>query len=504
MDNENSLNILIIEDDENDFLLIKNLIQKSGLKHKIKMVANKGQVLSFLEDVDLIIADFMLDGYTILEVIPQIVAIKPDLPIILFSGRLGEDLAVKAMQEGAWDYILKDKISLLLPAIERVVKLAAARREVQITQLRLKEAEKFEALGHMAAGVANDFNNIITNFRMSIDKLNLALRASQSSQMESYVTPLELSAKLGSYLTRQLITFCKDQKINYQVIDSDESIRQLEPLLQQMIGRRGQLRLNLDAEKFGVRLADGQLEQVILNLVGNAKDALLGEGSFIEVATRIQRESEADWLVLTVTDDGSGIHPSHLEKIFVPFFTTKSGKGTGIGLPMVKKIIEAAHGTIEVESHVGKGTKFQITLPAEVIVFKDSKNRALNEASEKPKVAVMDDDEMIAQTLTETLQRLGYEARSFVPSLFGADQLVEESFDYNVVLLDLNMGILNGLELAKRIRKKNPDLKIILLSGYVEESDLKEIQKHNFHFQMKPFDLIEISTLLNQKVGQVV
>ena len=350
---------------------------------------------------------------------------------------------------------------------------------------QLRQSQKMEAIGRLAGGIAHDFNNLLTAITGYCD---LLLDEAPNEEMRSYVREIEAAGNRASALTAKLLTLSRREKVTAQTIDINASVRDLQGLLRRLIGEDLELNVELDPEPGFVRVDPGQLDQTILNLAANARDAMPQGGSLTlrtEARQITQGESErtghpgtaplapGPYVCLTVSDTGIGMDARTLQHIYEPFFTTKeAGKGTGLGLATAYATVHRFGGSIEVSSQVGKGSTFNLLLP-----------RAEPEASQKPNPAdtktpelaqgsetilLVEDDDTVRHLVNTQLQRQGYRVVTAEDGESAWRQVEEagEGLQLDLLVSDVVMPGMSGPELAAKLRQNRPDVPILFISGY--------------------------------------
>jgi CheY-like chemotaxis protein len=370
-----------------------------------------------------------------------------------------------------------------------------------------------EAVGLLAGGVAHDFSNLLTVMLVYTDLLLARVRSDPSSV--TFVDEIQRAAVRANALTRQLLAFSRKQVLNPKVLDLNSVIREMENMLRPMIGEHIELLTTLTLDGSCIKADRGQIEQVLMNLVVNARDAMPGGGR-IRIATsnlgnerlarhRTAEEPEPHFVVLTISDTGIGMDEETLSRIFEPFFTTKQdGKGTGLGLSTVYGIIEQSGGQIEVDSQPGKGTAFRIYFPEvhENVVESDTpRDFAAVHAINRETLLLVEDEESLRQAAVHALREQGYnviEVRNGVEAIRVCQEMTD---DLHLLITDVVMPRMDGRELASEITRLRPETKILYISGYAKGAIVdKGALERNAEFLAKPFRLSE----LLQKVREVL
>ncbi len=359
---------------------------------------------------------------------------------------------------------------------ERVLERTEQLRKVEA---RLHVSQKLEALGRLAGGVAHDFNNLLTVI-LGYSQSMVAAGTLATEDLED-LQEIVLAGERAASLTRQLLAFGRRQVLTPEILDVAEVIAAMEGLLRTLSGDGVELSLSGQQGVVWVEADRSQLEQVIVNLVVNARDAMPSGGhlaletSLVADATSVTEGRVVGPAVrLEVRDSGSGIDAATLSHIFEPFFTTKpEGQGTGLGLATVLGIVRQSHGHIDVRTTVGKGTSFQILLPQAsraAVPVRPSSGDEWRMARGDETILVVDDDEQVVRFVGRVLRRSGYEvleARSPGDALLMCEENVEH---LDLIVCDLSMPRMNGVALLRRLREGQPHLKVLFMSGFQSES----------------------------------
>ena len=368
---------------------------------------------------------------------------------------------------------------------------------------QVRHAQKMEAVGRLAGGVAHDFNNLLTVILANSQLLGRQL--GDADRLKS-IRAIEHCAERARDLVQQLLTFSRREIVNPKLLDLSDLARDTVRMLRRTLGNSYQLSTNLSPDVPPVRADAGQIEQVLLNLVVNARDAM-PNGGHIDVRTsEAVRSSDAfggrptHFVCLTVSDSGDGIDPDVVPHIFEPFFTTKrAGEGTGLGLATVYGIVTRAGGTIEVDSNHGHGTTFRVLIPAAdgaAVTGATSSNdrRAPNQAGGH--MLVVDDDAGVLDAVAALIRALGYRVTA-VQSGREALALIATGRTFDAVLTDVYMPEMTGRELADRLAERLDQVPILYMSANLSDAELRaRVEAGTAHFLAKPLDFDEVGKTL--------
>jgi PAS domain S-box-containing protein len=368
-----------------------------------------------------------------------------------------------------------------------------SQQRLERMQQQLAESQKLDALGQLTGGVAHDFNNLLMIVGGNLH--NLKKLVGDHPKGKRSIEAIELAAKRGADLTRQLLTFARRQRVNPESTDVAERIKAVYEVLDSGLGGTVTLRMEIEPNLWPVVADTSELETALVNLVVNARDAM-PEGGTVTIAAKNATLKDAphpgDHVVITVRDSGVGIPPDVLSKIFDPFFTTKPvGKGTGLGLSQVHGFAHQAGGTVSVSSEMGKGTSVAICLPRgkpeQSTEQQDTKNIAGT-----GNVLLIEDNPEVANASAGFLEQLGYSVHWVSDAEAALKEVERDGID--LIVSDIVMpGGIDGLKLARIIRDKHPGLPILLTTGYSEA-----VLKVGLEFPIltKPYLIHELSGAL--------
>jgi two-component system, cell cycle sensor histidine kinase and response regulator CckA len=493
--------VLHVEDNPIDVELIRQNLKRGGIDVEVVVVESTRECEAMLEKekFDLVISDYNLPRGNGLEVLAAVRKRFETLPFILVSGSLGEETAIEALKQGATDYILKDRLSRIPIAVRRALEDARDRARARELEVQLAQAQKMEAIGRLAGGVAHDFNNMLTVIN-GYSELLLAQMAADDPKKKD-LEEIFNAGKRAAGLTRQLLAFSRRQILQPTTLDLNAILQGLERMLSRLIGEDISLQLRLGQGLHPVNADAGQVEQVIVNLVVNSRDAMPQGGKIILETVNADLdqqfvESHPDarpgpHALLLVSDTGTGMTPEVKAHLFEPFFTTKErGKGTGLGLSTVLGIVQQCGGSIEVSSELGWGTTFRIYLPRadKSLVAAAPSAAGAADSRGKETILIAEDMETVRRLTRAVLESVGYTvlmAKDGTEALSIAEERTEK---IDLLLTDIVMKTVSGPDLAGLIRRSHPETKILFMSGYTDRGAAEiESDGQGVSFIQKPF-----------------
>ncbi|MFP4004976.1 MAG: response regulator, partial [Alphaproteobacteria bacterium] len=381
-------------------------------------------------------------------------------------------------------------------------------------EMQFAQSQKMQAVGQLAGGIAHDFNNLLTAIIGFSDLLLSRHRVGDPSFKD--LNHIKQNATRAANLTRQLLAFSRQQTLRPQVIQLTDALADLSILLRRLLGERIKLEMVHGRDLGLVKVDRGQLEQVIINLAVNARDAM-PEGGKLTIRTgKVESDGtplpegpvipKGEYVTLEVSDTGTGMSEDVLGKIFEPFFTTKGvGEGTGLGLSTVYGIVEQTGGFIFPESKVGRGTTFRIYLPRHAEAAEEAPSAA--EEAERPArdltgretILLVEDEDTVRTFAARALKSRGYEVLE-APNGEDALEVMEGREDgIDLLVTDVVMPVMDGPALVKKIREKDGDLPIVYMSGYAETGFRKDMESsEDMHFLPKPFTLKQLLSAVKE------
>lgn len=360
---------------------------------------------------------------------------------------------------------------------------------------QITRAQKMESIGTLASGVAHDFNNILGIILPNAELIKM--RVEPESAATRYADVIINASKRAAQLTRQLLSLSRKDPVTWRIMSVNEGVRATGKLLGETLNRNIRLEFDLSQESTNIKADETQVQQVLLNLAINARDAM-PEGGVLKFITR----SEGDHIVVRVIDSGTGIARDILPKIFDPFFTTKDkSKGTGLGLSVVYGIVKQIGGTIDVKSELGTGTEFVLALPACYEVRRKGIHQSSRLAGGAEKILIADDEPEMLKLLETVLKDLGY---SVISATNGIEAVEYTAEDVRLIILDMIMPEMDGVAALRAIRQKMPDVKVLVSSGYTSPEKAPILEALGIDgFVQKPFEVVKLAAMVRDVLDGV-
>jgi two-component system cell cycle sensor histidine kinase/response regulator CckA len=498
--------ILIVDDQQANITLLEQMLRGAGFL-SVSSTSNPNEVCELHRQnrYALILLDLQMPGLDGFQVMEGLKSIETNgyLPVLVVTAQPGHKL--RALKAGAKDFVSKpfDLAEVLMRVRNLLeVRLLHLESEMRTEQAegRFIEAQKMGALGHLAGGVAHDFNNILAVIMGYSDLI--ALEGGADHPLQKHNAIIRQAADRAVGLTRQLLIFSRKQTVLPIVLDLDDEVRHLDKMLRRLVDESIELRI-VPGEQTGRMMADpGYIGQVLMNLVVNARDAM-PKGGHLSIATHNVKLDEnyarthagvvaGDYVMLSVSDTGSGMTDEIKARIFEAFFTTKpSGKGTGLGLATCQTIVQQSGGHIGVYSEVGKGTTFKIYFPRVRIPL----SAAIGTVHARPlpggteTVLVVEDDASVRHLARDVLEGLGYHVLRASNGQHALNVAREhKSSKLRLVVTDVVMPVMGGKLMVEWLKTSYPDLKIIFTSGYTEDAIMHHgVFEPGTEFLAKPY-----------------
>jgi len=379
----------------------------------------------------------------------------------------------------------------------------AVARRVEELQARLIQSQKLESVGRLVGGIAHDFNNHLTAIRINGELLNLHVEDNREAR--ELLAGIEMAAERSAALIRQLLAFSRRQILRPRVIDLNEIVTGLEPMLRRMLPEDIDLEIRCESDLWHVRADGSQVETALMNLVVNARDAM-PEGGCLTVETsnvafdalraeQVGVHGAGDFVHIMVRDSGVGILDEDRDRIFEPFFSTKGEFGSGLGLPAVHGIVHQSDGVLVVESEPNRGSLFGIYLPRvdEPLDVETEAGDELIPARSEGRILLVEDDEVVRSLALSVLRERGYEVWAASDGLAALDLVKRENPDPDLLVTDVVMPRLGGIGLARALRDSHPELRVLFFSGYMEDSNWSVLEL-GAELIRKPFSARTLAT----------
>ncbi len=633
------LRLILAEDNANDAELCLKELKRGGVRFVADVVSRREDFVQKLSSpIDIVISDYFMGQWTGMDALEIIKQTCPDVPLILVTGTLGDELAVECIKAGVTDYVLKDQLGRLPMALRRarnerslreaekqavealresearyrglvdnatygvywekpdgtllyanralvymlgydsaeelfsignvgalycrpskratvlqdyrnrgrIDAVAEWRRkngqnltvrihglpatdqhgqeylEVMVEDVtervaletQLQQAQKFEAIGQLAGGIAHDFNNMIGAILGWAD-MGLEETAA-GSRIHRHFEKVRSQAQRAGALTRQLLAFARRQILEPRDMDLNQSVLEALSLLEKVIGGNIAVKTTLATGLPVVRADQTQLEQVLMNLCINARDAMPEGGSLIIGSSEVSFDADAcklhplahpgEYVMLSVTDTGAGMDAATLDRIFEPFFTTKElGKGTGLGLATVYGIVRQHGGFINVYSEPGMGTTFRVYIPVShaAVAARESSEDLQQVQGGTETLLLVEDHEGLRQLAIETLTKLGYNVITAADGEEAIREFRHHRQHIDLALLDVVLPKLNGPEIYSRIRKVRPDIPVVFATGYSNDfALLHKVQQHGLPILQKPYTARDLARKIRETLDR--
>lgn len=479
------LHILHLEDNLEDAALVAATLKSKGIECTITCVESRDAFVAALEKggIDLILSDYSLPSFDGLEALKIVRTRWPDIPLILVSGTLGEELAIDSFKSGVTDYVLKDRLSRLAPAVFRAMQEVKERAEKKKIEAQFVEAQKMEVIGRLAGGIAHDFNNILAVIMGYSDMMKQENILSEKA--DKYNNCIRQASERAAALVGQLLIFSRKQTVVPVVLDLNRIVEESDSILRRLIDENIELIIHLDRKAGWVNADAGHIGQMLMNLVVNARDAMTKGGKLEIITSSVSLDEtivgidgpipSGNYALLAVSDTGTGMIDGVKKHLFEAFFTTKlEGKGTGLGLATCHTIMKQCGGYISVASELGKGTTFSIYFPkAEKPLMSEPAPLSVERAAlagGKETLLLVEDEPSVRHLASSVLEAQGYEVLRATNGKDGLHVAREhKGAPIRLVITDVIMPQMDGKVMAEWLKISHPDLKILFTSGYTDD-----------------------------------
>lgn len=515
------LAVLLVEDDEGEARRFRDALRAvggaaaDGRVVAVRTAAEARQAIAS-DRFDLAVIDHRLGGEDGLDLVRQLRGAGLETPILMLSEAHGEEVAVEMLRAGATDYLAKARLDAesLRRSVRYALDLSRQARlrrttedSLRLREEQLREAQRLETVATLSSGVAHEFNNLLN---VIVGYADMARRKlPQGDPLHRNVEQILQAAEKASQLTRQLQAFGRNQVLQPTVIEVASLLADLAPVVRSVMGRRSEVVVRADPDPGRIKVDRSQIDHALMSLIVNARDAM-PEGGRLTIESRIVEIDDARafrhdpfvrrgrYVLLAVSDTGSGMSPEVQARAFEPFFTTKGrANATGLGLSTVHGIIRQSDGHVWLYSEPGQGTTVKIHLP-----LVDAAGRLVE--LEAPRISrgdevilLVDDEATMREVVAESLRGAGYaviEAGDAAEALRAA----ERGDELHLLLSDVMMPGMNGPELARRLRGLRPSLKVVYMSGATREALRQRDEVLDAPFLWKPFSVEELTHAVRQ------
>lgn len=534
MNSEKSIRILHVEDNPVEARLLRAIMKNGGGSTELIQAERLDQAIArcATEDFDVVLLDLTLPDAQGWETVKRAQAAMPRVPIVVLTSLDDEGFGMECAGAGVQDYLLKGEVNGA--ALRRIIAYAIERKRVQetlraseqelaehrnrlekllrdrtseLTRLneQLLQAQKMEAVGRLTGGIAHDFNNLLS--MMSGYAAFLMESLDSSDPRRSDAEGIRDTLGRAATLTRQLLTFSRKRPVHPAALDLNAVLVGLDGMIRRLIGEHIKLNTRVDSAPCWIRADSGQVEQILLNLAINACDAM-PKGGTLTLSTASQELDDAyaashpdvkpgRYAMLSVSDTGCGMTAETLSHLFEPFFTTKEeGKGTGLGLATVYSIVKRSEGHIDVSSEPGQGATFKVYFPQieEPAPKAEAANSPAGSWGGKETILFVEDEPVVRALARRTLEGYGYTVLEASDGLDALKLSQEYKSSINLLVTDVVMPSLGGIDLVDRMAALRPEIKVLFLSGYSAETiPGRHVEDPPVSFLPKPFSPRELA-----------
>jgi len=520
--------ILCMDDEEMIRITIGDFLEDCGYTVYLAKDGKEGLAIFREKAPDLLLVDLRMPEVNGFEVLSTVAKESPQTPIIVISGTGILRDAVEAIRLGAWNYITKpiEDMAFLEHSVKEALDKSRLQREnieyrgnlekmvlertkaLEEAHKQLRQAQKMEAIGTLAGGIAHDFNNILSGI-IGYTELS-QMKLEPENEVQADLEEIYSAGTRAKDLVSQILAFSRQGEQEFIPLTPHPIAKEALKLLRSSIPTT--IEIKQDIHKCGTVLADPtQIHQVVMNLCTNAYHAMEAKGGELEVDLRDVELGEEDvlpypelgpgpYIELTVSDTGSGMPPSIMERIFEPYFTTKEkGLGTGMGLSVVHGIVTSHGGAISAESDPGRGSIFHVYIPR---VQRDTEKRA---DRDKPlprgdeRILIVDDEKSLVELGRQMLEKLGYDVVAMTDSIKSMELFREDPGRFDLVITDMTMPNLRGDRLAQQMMEIRPDIPIIMSTGFSKQIDEDKAKEMGIKaFTMKPLILRKLANTVRE------
>jgi len=496
------LSILHVEDTPDDSDVVRRLLEMEWGESNFVRVETLPEFKEAIKNgaFDIILSDYRLPGFTGLEALELVRTLRPDVPFIFISGMMGEEKAIESLRNGATDYVLKDRLKHLVPAVKRALLEAREHLLNRKLQQRLLEASRLQIVSTLSTGISHDFNNILTIILGHSSLLKVGdIKTERIFEISDTISS---AARRASDIIQQLMAFAQKSESHAVVTDINRRVREIINQLRGSLPDLVSVQFEAAKELPHILMDRSQLETILINLVANALDSMPERGdikistslvSIAEVAYSLPKQDIDYFICLKVADTGAGMDESTRQHIFEPFYTTKErGRATGMGLPAVYGLMQALNGWIDVISEPGQGTTMTLFFPVvrDPVMKEATKSQLLRlPRIGRATILVIEDESDVSMFLEAILTNGGYKVLVASDSIEALTIFRAHQNEIQLVLSDIGLPKVDGIVICKELKKLKPWLKIILSSGYSPKEFKERIDELEIDaFFPKPYD----------------
>ncbi len=469
---EKAMRILLVEDVPDDADLCVRALRRAGLMVDADRVCTPEDLRGALSrgPWDAVLSDYNMPGFTGMQALHLVRGSGLEAPFIIVTGSINEETAVECIKSGADDYVLKENLTRLPTALTLAIDAWKQRIQRRILEEQVRQAQKLEAVGQLAGGVAHDFNNLLMVIGMASESLE---SLEQPPPAREAVELIREAVTQAQAVTKSLLTFCRRDSAERVPVRLAEIVESAGRLLKRVLPAQVRLSLHLPPEPLWVNADAVQVQQALMNLAINARDAMPDGGSLtLTLRAASPASGTGGAAIIDVEDTGQGMTPEVLQRVFEPFFTTKPvGKGTGLGMPIVRSIMDVHGGDVAIESTPAKGTRITLRFPA--IAPPDSAAAPTSGPSDDLRLSglaiVAEDNAGVRRLLAEALRGMGLTVAEAEDGLAALHMFERHGPEARLLLLDLNLPHVPGLDVLRRIRAASSDLPVLVVTARADE-----------------------------------